>query len=444
MFERKINPIEKSVMFLSLNTMIQFKCHQKLDFNNLKKAILCTKQRFQYLRLKILKDNENFKFVEQNDQELNETKIEIVQLKSIEEFQTEWKERHILFGSKNHDLTLGVLFFHLYYYDNNYELYMSSNHSGNDARGHFIILKDIITNLENILCDKIELKDRKKFLNIHENISHNFCLDDLKAGPWYENEFQRLENIPRENIIEEKFKNLSYNFEFFQFDEETSLKIIQNCKLNKCSVQAIFSLASTIALVNEKIDLKSISDKIECLNSIPCDMRYYFGLDLEDLIKGAASLCWLQQLGKNDNLWSVAEQTTKVIHDMKNSNEGIKWWLKCLNGYNLSKYSHIASSLGKISLSEENLRNIKIMDLRFSCSTPYKAINDVFFKNSESRFQMMHVFTYSNRLTFNFCCSYPTFSSEWTKRFFQNVKNIMLSFKQENLFLDDVIPLLLR
>ena len=440
MFRRELNPIEKSVMFLSLNSMLQFEC-RNFDIQNLKAAIQLSKYRFEYLRLSIIKENEDYYFVEQSQENIDSIHIPITTINSFEEF-TNWKERFILFGSKNHDLTKGVIFFDLFNFEENFEFYMSTNHAGNDARGHFEVLKDILMNLDNIFSNRIIKKDSKSMLNIHSHFNHSFDLNQLKLETVFENEYQQIDYMPRQNKIEEKYKNLSYFFDFFQLNEEITNKILENCKIKKCTIQALFSLCSTLALIDEKIGLENLNEPIECLNSIPCDMRYYFGLEPSDLIKGAASLCWMQKISREKDLWSIAEEITDKIHKMKSSHEGIKWWLKCLNNFSLHKYLHIASSIGKISLGEENLKHIQLTDLRFSCSTPYGSLNKIIFKNNISRFQMMHLITFKNKLSANFCYSYPTFCSLWAKNFFKKIELMFSSFANYSTSFDNLIHLI--
>lgn len=440
MFRRELNPIEKSVMFLSLNSMLQFEC-QNFDIKNLKSAIQLTKQRFQYLRMNLIKENESYYFIEEAQEKQESIHIPYTKINSLEEF-TNWKERFIHFGSKNHDLTKGVMHFCLYNFQDKFELYMSTNHAGNDARGHFEVLKDLLMNFDNIFSNTSIKKDSKSMLNIHSNFDHSFDLNQLKFEPIFENEFQQIDYMPRQNRVEEKYNNLSYFFEFFQLNEQLTNKILENCKLKKCTVQALFSLCSTLALIDEKISLKNLNEPIECLNSIPCDMRYYFGLEPSDLIKSAASLCWVQKISRDQDLWSIAQEITEKIRKMKSSDEGIKWWLKCLNNFPLHKYLHIASSIGKVSLSEENLKHIQVIDLRFSCSTPYDHLNKIIFKNNISRFQMMHIITFKNKLSANFCYSYPTFCSLWANKFFQKIELIFTSFTDYSISFDNLIDLL--
>lgn len=442
MFQRELNPIEKSVIFLSLNSMLQFEC-KSFDIEKLKCAIRFSKQRFQYLRMKIIRDNEVYRFIEQTKDEQYLIDIPFEKIISIDKFSN-WKERHLFFGSKNHDLTKGVIFFHLYNFQDKYEFYMSTNHAGNDARGHFEVLKDILINLDDIISNKVIKLNPKFMKNIHVNIDHSFDLDQLKLEKVFEDEYQRLDYLPREDRIEKKFENLSYFFDFFQLDEQLTQKILQNCKLKKCTVQALFSLSSTLALIDEKIGLNNLNESVDCLNSIPCDMRYYFGLEQTDLVKSAASLCWIQCFSIKKDLWSVSKEITDKIRSMRESNEGIKWWLRFLNNFPLQKYLHIASSIGKVSLGEENLMHLKIDDLRFSCSTPYDYLNKFIFKNNESQFQMMHILTFNQKLTANFCYSYPTFSSSWGKSFFKKIELIFTSFENPSVSFDDLINRLLK
>ncbi|RNA25404.1 alcohol acetyltransferase [Brachionus plicatilis] len=393
--------------------------------NKLKSAIRMSKQRFQYLKMKIFQENEVYRFIEQTKEEENSIEIPHTTLNSIEEFKN-WKERHLFFGSKNHDLTQGVIFFHLFNFEQKFEFYMSTNHAGNDARGHFEVLKDILMNLECIISNRTTESAPKSMLNIHLDFKHSFDLKEIKLEPVFENEYQLINYMPGEVKIEDKFKNLSYYFEFFQLNEELTEKILQNCKSKNCTVQALFSLCSTLALIDEKTGLRNLNESVECLNSIPCDMRYYFNLEKSDLVKSAASLCWMQNISTHCDLWSIAKEITEKIGKMRDSNEGIKWWLKCLNNFPLHKYYHVASSIGKVSLDQENLIHIKVTDLRFSCSTPYDSLNKIIFKNTISRFQMMHVITFNKKLTGNFCYSYPTFSSSWDKEIRFNKNKIIV------------------
>jgi hypothetical protein len=76
----------------------------------------------------------------------------------------------------------------------------------------------------------------------------------------------------------------SFIAHFWQMTPEETKSFVEKCKKHETSVQGVISVAKMIVLINETSGLSS--EPVDVLNSIPCDMRYYFGLDGDDLMKG--------------------------------------------------------------------------------------------------------------------------------------------------------------
>lgn len=306
-----------------------------------------------------------------------------------------------------------------------------------------MVLKYILGSLDSILSgSQIDTPESKPFLNVHETFEHLYDINSLKSESVIQDEFHlNLNTIKSEENVKEEFsQNTSYSC-YYQFDEEQTKSLLNNCRANKTTIQGVISLAVTIALINEKIDLTTIdSGYVECLNSVPCDMRYYFGLEYDDLIKGAASLCWMQKVD-NGNLWKMASEATEKMRELKQSNDGLKWWTKINNGIKRHDYVVVSSSIGVISLNEDNLKNIKINDVRFFGSGPYSELNS----DDDPRFLVIHAFTFANRLTINSSFSFPSFDTKWGKNYFNNVVAILIQLskcKSAKLDLNEIVPFL--
>lgn len=286
--------------------------------------------------------------------------------------------------------------------------------------------------------------ESRPFLNVHDKIDHLYNLDAFKSVPAYKDIFQetfaKLEYKETDVDILETFKGLNYKLigEYIQLSENESKSLFENCKANKVTVQGVLSTINLICMLNETMDLGDLNGTIKCMNMALCDMRYYFGLDTDDVIKGAAYMQWLQTPNKDEDLWELALSTTKSIHEMKKANVGLEFWFRSKNGLELnSEYGDI-SSLGKISLGENLLKHIKIEDLKF------------FVTNSQEIFQngpsavYSEAYTFNNKLNLSLCYTFPNFSNKFAQHFLSNFCLLLKQFsmKTEPIILKVLIPLL--
>ncbi len=66
-----------------------------------------------------------------------------------------------------------------------------------------------------------------------------------------------------------------------------------------------------------------MNEPIEYENMVVMDMRYYFGLAQEDVLKGASTITWPELLDVNENLWKMASNTSEIIKKLRNENQGL-------------------------------------------------------------------------------------------------------------------------
>lgn len=129
---RLVNNVEKSVIQYSIVNFINFECDKSLTQENLTSAIRFTKLKYPYLRMRIVKDtntSKQYMFIEQDAQEFNEIKVNLVEIQDLKEFKI-WKNRLNQFGCKYLDTTKNLFEIEVHYHLNQYQLFFKLNHTG--------------------------------------------------------------------------------------------------------------------------------------------------------------------------------------------------------------------------------------------------------------------------------------------------------------------------
>ena len=303
------------------------------------------------------------------------------------------------------------------------------NNLGNDGLGSFTVLNAILKHVDNYISgiNANENIESRRFVDVHNELKHTFDIEALKSEPLLIDEFHkhlRFLNLKEESKKDADYLlNLSRNCEFFQLDESKSKELIQNAKKNKSSIQGVLSTAVTLSLMNEISDFSNLNEPVECLNSIPCNMRYlYEGLTNEDFFYSVGFLMWKQKVKKEERVWDVAAQTTQSIAKSKADGDGLKWWVKFKHQLpTFENFSVLCSSVGVLP-KDESLKNIKIEDLRFFNSA-YNYANST--ENFQPNYLQAHAVTFDNRFTFNISYTYPTLSVRWGQNFGKNLYAII-------------------
>lgn len=285
----------------------------------------------------------------------------------------------------------------------------------------FTVVKDILSFLDAILSDN-ELKvESRNFEDIHKQYdTSKFDIEALKNEIVIKSEdfLSAIKPIPDEN---EKCEPIIFG-EFYQFDEQTTANLIQNCRKHNATVQGVISTASLISLLLvEKQDIKE-NEIIKCINSVPCNMRSLIHpkLSNEDIVCGSAALTWPQDIKGSDDLWELAANATKSIHELRNSDHGYKWWIKIANSCPIQQYSIMSSSIGLVELNEHLLKNISLNDIRM--------IGGTYGLAKDSAGNMTHAFTSLNKLTVVMSYTYPPLNKAWAKTFASRQSNILKYF----------------
>lgn len=126
-------------------------------------------------------------------------------------------------------------------------------------------------------------------MHVHEKLDNLYDYDALKSEPLLE-DFKHFE-FSQKKVLETKTDYLnvlltSFVGHFWEMSELDSQALFENCRKNNTTVQGLLSVAKMILLINETINNIKDIDSFQVLNAIPCDMRYYFNLEGDDLIKG--------------------------------------------------------------------------------------------------------------------------------------------------------------
>lgn len=281
--------------------------------------------------------------------------------------------------------------------------------------------------IDSILSNSEINVEPRKFEDIHKKYL-NYDLNELKNEPVItENYLPAVKEIRDENVGD---IDSTISGEFYQFDEITTKRLVENCRYHKATVQGVLSVATMIALLNtHKYD---ISKPIKCINAVPCNMRLFIKpkLSNEDCVCGSAALIWPQDLIENDDLWSLAIEATKNIHELRNSNYGMKWWIKLNNMIQMQPYSIMSSSIGVFEMNEKSLKNVTINDVRI--------IGGTYNLPKNAAGNMTHVVTILNRLTAVMSFTYPGLCKEWAKQFAKIQSNVLEYYANYNTNSSDI------
>lgn len=113
-----------------MNLMIQFKAPQ-LKHEHLIRCLRDLKQQHAFLRMKIVNQNGVYMMCEQNRSEQAKLYLEFYEMSSMEELEN-WRLRFNQFGSKSRDREKTVIYYELYSYQNDHQLFIGLNHTGID------------------------------------------------------------------------------------------------------------------------------------------------------------------------------------------------------------------------------------------------------------------------------------------------------------------------
>ena len=271
----------------------------------------------------------------------------------------------------------------------------------------FTIVKDFVNFLDLVLANIDVNVETRNFEDIHKE--YNTKHVDMEA---LKNEVVISENyLPSLKPIPDKEDSEPIlSAEFYQFDEETTKNLVQNCRQHNATVQGAVSIATLVGLLyTHKTDVSN--SRVKCINSVPCNMRGLIEpkLSSEDCVCGSAALIWAQDVKGDDALWTLVTNATKNIHELRDTGYGLKWWMKIVNSLPMQQYSIMSSSIGLIDLKEQSLKKITLNDVRMMGGS-YKLM-----KNNAGN--MTHVFTSLNRLTVVMSYTYPALSKEWARKF---------------------------
>lgn len=431
-YSRLLSPIEFGVAHFGMNLMVSFDA-ENLSESTINRAVILATQKYPYLRMTLIKDDQNrVHLVEKTSEEMNEFRVKFTRIETIDEFNN-WERRFNIFSSINYDLSKFIFYIEVYHFiPNKYQLYFAVNHAGCDGRSDFAMLKDILFFMDSSLSNQnIDSVKSKPILDLFSDLKHSYDIESLRKEPVFKCEYHLfMKSLDRHETNEANLNlyRIPYISEFFQFDEQQSEKLFRNCKLNSTTVQGVISVANMLALINEKNDLKDSNNPIDCLNVALVDMRYLFGLEIDDVFKAPSCLTWVETLTNRDvNLWNIAANVSKRLREMRNSNEGLKWWVKALNGVERPLLSSFASSIGVIDLGENKLRNIRVNDLRFFLSFPTTPFETNSVANNHIN---VHAFTFRGKLTVVFGHTFPSLGINWGKNYARNVFKIIEAFSQ--------------
>jgi hypothetical protein len=421
MLSRKLELYEIICSSSNINFLLEF------EASNLKKeyfikSFKLVAKNHPYYRTKLVNIDGSLQFFEKSLEEQDQIFVEQIYLTSTEQFK-DWQARLVKIGSQPRDCSKSLAYFEIYSYENRHQLFGNINHSGIDGPGVFTTIKDLCFYLDSILSDSVENDIKSRiFHNIHGNYDI-FDLDSLKKEKLIDNTIEGLK--PLSLLSDDSSINPIIESVFHQLNENLTKSLIENCKKNKPTIQGVLSTALALSLLKDKLD--NLSDEpIRLVNSCPCNMRDMLKpkLEKEDIVCGSAALIWLDEINASSVLWDLALNTTNSIKKARDDNYGYKWWIKLKNSIPFQQYSIMGSSMGVVTLNENELKNLKIIDLRFlgsAYSLP---------KNSASC--MTHAFTFLNKFTFNLSYTYPGLSKLWADNFSNNILVILEYFAKND------------
>lgn len=149
----------------------------------------------------------------------------------------------------------------------------------------------MLSNLDSLLAHKeLDKVVTKPFLEVHKNFEHLYDVEAVKSEPLKQDDkhlaFGQIKAFETDEDNLSTFKT-SFFAHFWQMSSHQTQLLLDKCKEHNSTVQGVLSVAKMICLLNETCKpCENEPFHVEVLNSIPCDMRYYFGLQSDDLIKG--------------------------------------------------------------------------------------------------------------------------------------------------------------
>lgn len=253
-----------------------------------------------------------------------------------------------------------------------------------------------------------------------------------------------LSQITSESNLYDKYQNYVKNLNFtvdkslteysrfclsFRLTELETQNLCLKCKINKTTIQGVLSVAVMISLINQSRSTNE--NKYKVLNGSAINMRYCLDPDVssEDLMLAVSMLYWYGEFNESDNLWWIARQGTKKVHEMKKNKDGLKFWIKLNNGLETDYEETVVnqSSIGKISFQEDSIKNLKFKNLNF--------FNTTYNQQFDQNFIAVFAYTFLNRFTITFSNTCSRLNTEWSNNFTKNLE-IVLKFMSNEL-LDD-------
>lgn len=291
--------------------------------------------------------------------------------------------------------------------------------------------------------------DYSKFIDVSSliDVDRALCRKPIPADEYHKHlRYLDLSHDSKQDRIYNML-NISRLLEHMQLDEPTTRTLIENSRRAKASIQGLLSLAITLCMVHEKFDLNNLkgSDSLEAGCSIPVNQRYSFNMPNSELQMFVGMLSWMQRIEADKPLWQMACEATKTLRELKNANVGLEYLVRVDSGLpNEDDFVVLNSTLGNVSLNENELRHIAIEDFRFSKTNSHT------FNRSFEKFDIViisHAYTFANRFNFNISYAFPHFSSRFGRNFAKNLYNLIVFMSKvdsNQSTLADVLHLLKR
>lgn len=299
---------------------------------------------------------------------------------------------------------------------------------GCDGLGACAVFRDLFsffdTQLSGVDANQIQVKS-KNFLDPFKSADYSRVnLDQIASES---NLFDRYQDYVKNlNLsVEKSLKPFSRFCVSFRLTEQETQNLCLKSKINKTTIQGVLSAAVMLSLINESRD--SNESKHRVLNGSAINMRYSFDQEVsnEDLMLAVSMLYWYGEFDDADNLWSIARQGTKKVHEMKKNKDGLKFWIKLNNGLETDYENTVVnqSSIGKISFQEDTIKNIKFKNLNF--------FNTTYNQHFDQNFIAIFAYTFLNRFTITFSHTCSRLSYEWSSNFSKNIETVLKCMSNE-------------
>ncbi|RNA30352.1 alcohol acetyltransferase [Brachionus plicatilis] len=433
---KHLNKFEMLEYFESMNCLVEFDLATFVEPKKLQKClkdsfILC-KCKYPYLRMKFSANGQAI--VEQNSQEFDLVNLECVELahkNALSEEKTQERFNH--FGSLPANLQQTVFHAKLYsFQQKNFQLLISINHACCDGIGACAVFKDLFSFLDKLLsgidAKQVQVKSKKFFDPFKSADYSSIDLNQIASESSQLNKYQNyVKNLSLS--VEKPLSEFSRFCLSFRLTEHETQHLCLKCKINKTTVQGVLSVAVMLSLINESRSLDETSFRV--LNGSAINMRYSLDQEAssEDLMLAVSMLYWYGEFDHGDNLWSIARQGSKKVHEMKKNREGLKFWKKLNSGLETDYEETVVnqSSIGKISFQEDKIKNVKFKNLNF--------FNTTYNNQFDQNFIAVFAYTFLNRFTITFSHTCSRLSYDWSHNFTKNIE-IVLKF-MSNEILDD-------